>query len=688
MPVYPVLLSPYYQNNIYSSYIPLAYSTTNHPIPISQISYPQEDDYYHRYLDTIVPLHRQLHTNIPNSTPINNNSKIKIPINVQTYISQNNLNETLINDMKKSLNQNIEESDHTLPIVLNNKEPIQNIYKNDEKSIRNKKLLDSLDNTSTSIKAEAIELNNSQEVQQSLSTTGDQLHAYNLTEIIDFHEKNNITSTPMSITTEPQIFLDKNYRVSDELITKSPYISSVTGQPNAIIETESLTTSKNIFNQTKLFSKENKESNESGEIHHNLNLLNNINITTESTDITKTSIKNEKNSTVLINTTQTPKTLITLSSLIITSSNKTTIRVDPYDSSIQMRSAHTILQPNKVNRYDNQSNLISSSTAVSSPPSTTMSKTILSYKTSQSPTFKTTLLQELPEEFISNISTNSNKEPFKNKTIETTINENNVSLLPSLQLLNDIKTTTSMLIDTKTEQNTSIMKNVHKYNTNIKQNTIIPNYYRASPKSSSINTISVPSQKFIKQEPILRTFLPSNIFSKSNLNHTVTEEKSNTYEDGNTDHNLSKTTKESRKNSLKSITIPTESHDPIETDYSLVTTPNYLKYRKTTDNQNQYIDKSIQTPQTIKESELWYSSIHKQNIPKKELNDEQINFLLNKLIKLLKPEIEKQTITQESMARFVAPKLGDQEKFVYIILPLIKNAAKNMENGEQTEKKS
>jgi len=72
--------------------------------------------------------------------------------------------------------------------------------------------------------------------------------------------------------------------------------------------------------------------------------------------------------------------------------------------------------------------------------------------------------------------------------------------------------------------------------------------------------------------------------------------------------------------------------------------------------------------------------VYTQQPVKKELNEEQLDFLLKKLIKLLKPEIEKQTLTEESVARFVTPKLGDRDKLIYIILPWVKEAAIRIEN--------
>lgn len=256
----------------------------------------------------------------------------------------------------------------------------------------------------------------------------------------------------------------------------------------------------------------------------------------------------------------------------------------------------------------------------------------------------------------------------------------------------------SILTETITELTPSITMSYDNYSKDIEQNTNILLYndkptILLSTTATSIQSVS--TQNTITQNNVetVKTNLPYDTNTSNSYPSQIysTTEKTTIYSENKTIDNFPHTTKEKTRNSLRSIVTSIKPRNNIQKKPQLIGVSNDLKYRKSSDNRDRYMAKT-ETPKTYKNAELWYNDMYTQSPYKKELNEKQIDYLLKKIIKLLKPEIEKQIVTNENTSKLVTPKLGDQEKIVNIILPeniilpmYFTDAAKNIKNEERLQ---
>lgn len=834
LPIYPILFNPYYHPTIYSSYIPLSYGTRL--IPVSEVPYPQQVFLNNK------SLHKTTHTpEITTSNSLNNYSKIKKPVNVHSYFPPNNqdniqkyenpiqnIPELIPIDSKKIIfGQNHSDNfDNTQPIEVHNEE-------NENPDLaRDKKLLNDADNFPNLIKIVPIQTNELQKPQHQLSSTtftesSTPIYNINLSTI-------NKTSTPITksdILNSPDIFgnsvsqnpFDTNIDLSDKLSKRTQFVFkqsslqdshflSVSELPKTMTDTKLVTTNSNNPENMLTF-EDIKQLNEPRNTQPFLQasfVKNSIDILESSTEpkgVLKEITKTPLNLETMLSKSQHPTTELIftspctinddcmLKSPHITIPNiKTTFHTDSLNRSDKIKSlSSTTVERNE---YYNQSGSIISSTQPSSISTTVSESMTMPYETlkysiieptsppsyesftlstssnllltsdknndnqsinllytSLFPTLKhinsnittTSMLIENKTEqspantinndnYTINIKQNSNIPMYYEKSIssltstETSVMtqntiqnaletpRNNVPSVINLSYINyprqehpiieklnnmylDNKTNNNSLILTqnKTELTPSITKNYNNYSNNITQNTHFPKYYNKSiiPSSTTETSIqSVVTQNTIIQNTIeiSNTNLPSNI-NASSISYPIqvnfTTEKTNIYLNDNTSNNIPLTTKGMQRSTLKSIMMPIKPDNSIQRKAPLITNSNDMKYKKSSNNRDQYLTKTG-IPQTYKNSELWYNDMYTQSPNKKELNEKQIDYLLKKMIKLLKPEIEKQIITKETTSKLVTPKLGDQEKIVNIILPeniilpsYFTDVAKNMENEER-----
>jgi len=737
--IYPFLVNPFYQPSIYSSYIPLPYDATTHLLPIGQVPF-KKDEYHHRFLG---PLHTQFpvgYTNIPGIISpmlINNEPEIKKTMNVQNSIPPGNQEVTQMHDKvlhtsEQILNQNKDDFNHTSPMGLNLEEPIKIYQKNDDKielpnSKTDRKLHDHLivDDLPNTLTAEQNQMTGSHEIRdlQPSTTFAD----FDTTMSLDpiYFPKTYLVSPlpPLTISNEPSKSETYSNSVSqlplssDEFITVKQMLLHRSTTQEPMSGTKQLVTTVKPYSSTTI-SDENQEDtsekrsrpDEPRNSHHYSN-------DKYTTDISKTPIINiSEISTEISETTRNPEVLNALSTLPTTTMNtifstslcenndskistspsvaraETNINAKSYGVPLQKINGKSDKKYTKVsNGQDNINNSISSSTRPSVISITTSeTSTLPNAKASSSTIFTSSPPQT--KYYSSTKSPDVKCITDKNNKIQST-SSHYTSLLPTiLQPLNIKTTTTTTLVETITEKTSQITLNSNKYVNNIKQNTNIPRHHDELTISSSTPTIFIPSHNIFNTETPGKTVqnnLPSDTTMYSNnyqnQNIPTSTEKSNTYKDGNINTYFSTTTKGTKRSTLKPTVAPINQYNSVQRKIALDIVSGDSKLRKTTYNQNRYMMETSSTPQSIEDSELWYNHMYPQNALKKEVNEEQIHLLLKKIIKLLKPEIEKQTLTKESVARLVPSRLGDPEKFVYIIYPWIIDEAKNIEHEERAK---
>lgn len=713
LPIYPFLFNPYYHPTIYSRYIPLSYDESTRLIPISQLPYPLLVPTQLPHGSTHIPSVKnpmRVKTNIP---PINQ-------IDIQKY-DQPEEKPVQENTTENLLNQNhSEDFNYAVPIVIYHKEPINIDQEKYEESEKQNPKMDQFQNPMTT---ELTQINKSQEIQQPLSsTTVIELDVFTPPDEIHSSKTYNMTSTQFPITVSeifnlPDILRNSvtqlpqktKYNLSSDEFSKiTQFYSSTKERPETKIETESVTNKNNKSEKTSIFENQTQLNQPQKDLPY-LKSSNNIDKT-----ILESSIKFEENPTEITKTTSNSEAFITLStsqqpvitlpssslcenndcqtskSLPITTPDiDTTLPANSYNSSAQIKSVYSTKDNNE---YDNQLNLIKSTTHRF--PTSTGNSEIMAfpYSTSKSSTITSLSSMSSPETSTLFKPSNAIKHFNKNNEIQST-SLLYTTLLSTLQPLNNKNIITSpMLTETITEETSSTSSippvTIHydDYTTNIKNNTNIPIHYDKSTTSSS-SSIIISRSSFPQPEKTFQNNLPSDVnnFSKSYLDGFFLTGKTNMHKDDNTNHNFLVTTVGTRSNSLKPIATTITPRNSIQRKLPLVTISSNLKNRKSTNDQDRVISKP-KPLQTYNDSELWYNHMHTQKTNKKELSEEQIDFLLKKIIKLLKPEIEKQIITKESISRLVVPKLGDQEKLIQIILPLVRDAAKNIENEERKKK--
>ncbi|XP_008184768.2 uncharacterized protein LOC103309887 [Acyrthosiphon pisum] len=739
--IYPFLVNPFYQPSIYSSYIPLTYDATTHLLPVGQVPY-QKDEYHHRFLG---PLHTQFpvgYTNVPgimSPTLINNEPEIKKTMNIPNYIPPSNQeviqkHDKELHTSEQIINQNKDNFDHTSPIGLDMEDPIKIYQKKYDKieqpnSKMDRKLHDHLtaDDLPNTLTAEQNQTTGSHEVQDLQPSTF--FSVFDTTMPLDtiHFPKTYLVSTlpPLTISNEPN--KSETYRnsvsqvplSSDEFSTVTQILLNHSTAQEPLSNTKQLvTTSVTPYSSTTASEKNQEDTFEKRsrpDESRNSHRYSNDKYTT---DILKTSIINiSEISTEMTKTTRNPEVLNALSTLPTTTT--TTIFSTPLcenndtkistpssvaraETDIHAKSYNVPVQkvngkPDKKfttfsNGQDNINNLIRSSTRPS----------VISITTSETSTLPYTKISSSSMIFTSSPSQHKYYSSTKSPDVKSSTDKNNkiqstslryTSLLPTiLQPLNIKNITTTILVDTKTEKSPQITYNTNKYIKNIKQNTNTPRHQDGTTISSSTSTIFIPSHNVFNTDTPVKTVqnnLPSDITMYSNnyqsQNIPTSTEKSNTYKDSNINTYFSTTTKGIKKSTLKPTVAPINQYNSVQRKIPLDIVSGDSKFRKTTYNEDRYITETPNTSQSIEDSELWYNHMYPQNVLKKKVNEEQIHVLLKKIIKLLKPEIEKQTLTKESVARLVPSRLGDPEKFVYIIYPWIIDEAKNIEHEERAK---
>lgn len=733
--IYPFLVNPYYQPSIYSSYIPLPYDPTTHVIPVGQVP-NLKDEYHHRFLG---PLHTQFpvgYANVPgimSPTLINNEPEIQKTINVQNSIQPGNQEVIKKDDKelyisKQIINQNKDDFDHTSPIGLNLEEPIKIYQKKDDKIEQpnlkmDRKLLDHLiaDNIPTTLTTQQNQTTGSQEVQDlHPSTTFADFDTTMPLDTINFQKTYLVSPLPpLNISNESnksETYSSSDSQLplrSDEFITVKQILLHRSTTQEPLSNTKQLITIPVTPYSSTTTSDQNQEDTSEKRSRpdepRNSHPYSNDKYTT---DILKTSIINiNEISTEMAKTTLSPEVLNASSTLpttmttilstplcenndskISTSSMvraKTNIYAKLYNVPIQKINGISDKKSTKVsNDQDNIYNLISSSTRPSVISITTSETSTLQYTKISSPMVFTSSSPQ-PKYYSSTKLSDVKCITDKNDKSQST-SLLYTSLLPTIiQPMNIKNITTTILVETKTEKTPQFTLNSNKYIKNIKQNTNIPRHNDESTISSSIPTIFIPSRNVFNTNLPVKTVqnnLPSDITIYSNnyqrQNIPTSTEKSNTYQYGNINTYFPTTTKGTKRSTLKPTVTPIIQYNSVQRKIPLDKVSSDSKFRKTTYKIDQYV---TETPQTIEDSELWYNHMYPQNTLKKEVNEEQIHVLLKKIIKLLKPEIEKQALTKESVARLIPSRLEDPEKFVYIIYPWIIDEAKNIEHEERTK---
>ncbi|XP_025190687.1 uncharacterized protein LOC112591179 [Melanaphis sacchari] len=714
--MFPFLVNPFYQPSIYSHYIPLTYDATTRLIPVEQIPY-QKEEFHHRFLgplQTQFPIGYNNFHKFMSSTLINNEPEIKETMNAPNFIPPSN--QEVIKKYDNELhipeqisNQNQDDFNHTSPIGLDPEEPKvidqKKVNISEQQNSKNdRKLLDQIvvDNLPNTVTVDQNQVSESHEIQdlQPTTTTDDSntsmtLNTYNLTEtyqtstVPSLNISNKTSKSKIYSNSISQLLLNSDYNLlkhinsSDHPTTREPsFMSNVKQLETSVKSTFSSTTDdKNL--EVTLTSKERSRPDESQKFHYyskdkyitGILKAPIINIGETLTETTRTT-----QNTKFVNTFSMPQSTskITLFSNPLCENNDCKITtfslINTPLAKLDKNNKLNIVSDLKnyesfdqkftkiINGQHNVTDLNSSSTRPSTIP-------IMISETSTMPFTKTystnisTSSQPHPKYFSSTISPRTKYITDKNNKIQPTSLRYTSLLLPMLQPLNINNIKTSVLVETKTEQTPPITTNSNKCTNCIKQNTNMLRHHDDSTISSSTSPdINMYSNNYQSQK------IP-----------TVTK-KLNTHKDDNIDTSyLSVTTEGTKRSTFIPTVTPLKQYNTVQKKLPFITISDDSKFSKTTYNQE-----TLNTPRSIEDSELWYNQMYPQTPSKKEPNDEQIHYLLKKIVKLLKPEIEKQTLTKESAARLVPPRLGDPEKFVYIIYPwIIDAAAKNMENEKQ-----
>lgn len=727
LPLFPFLTNSYYQPSIYSNYIPLPYDATTRLIPIGQVPY-QKEEYPHRFF---VPTHTKFpfeYTHAPagmiNSAIVNKDPYIKKLISFPISLGNQGGNQNYDKELHTS-EQKFNVHYHTSPIGINPENPMKiDKKKNDQSeqpnSTRDPKLIDhiivyDLPNPNTA--------NQIQKIQRLQSTTPDvQLDIFSNTYQTSIFPPIAIFNEPsipeLNSNSDSELPLSSDYHVPNEFVTVRQSLShhSTTLEPSDFSNTEQLETTTGVIcslstgdqhGEYKTAAEE-KFGAKGSQVRNHLENNDTTKMLTVPIinigEISTETAKSTQNPNIVITLSTPPTTTKLLSTPVyentdskistptrVTASKvETNIRADSYNIPVQILKGKSVPDYTRVsNEQDILPDLISLSTTGSSVISTVNSEpSTLPYKTTESSTIKTTSSNPYPKDGTTTGTSNIKLTTDKNNKIKL-MSLRFTSLSPtSIRPLNITNSTTPILLETKTEQTPLITTDSNKYKTNIEQNTFIPRHHDESTRSyRSTSTILKISQEIVDPGLPVKT-IPSGVNMYSNGYRSripTTTEKSNTNKEDKISTYFPVTTKETKRISLKPTVAPIKQHNSVQNQLSVDTVTVDSKSRKSTYSENRYTTSSSKTPRGIEDSELWYNHMYSQSPRQKDLTDEQIDFILKKIIKLLKPEIERQALTKESVARFVPPTLGDPEKIVYIIYPWVKDAAKNMENKERTE---
>lgn len=344
-----------------------------------------------------------------------------------------------------------------------------------------------------------------------------------------------------------------------------------------------------------------------------------------------------------------------------------------------MRSVFSTTQSTTFNDMSNkQSDLIIQSSRLS-PISTTSSEiTTLPFITTQSSTVIVPSSSQSPNKMNSDQTSSYSIMAYGNNNKTQLTDVYYTSLLSTVKPL---KTTNSQITDTTEKYSTTV---INAYIQNTTQNTNIPISNDKLITSPTTTPITIFPPKVNKPKPLKKTTqknVPSDITMSSkhyNETNTSTEKSINTYKIKKINHNFPSTTEKTKETSRKSVVMPSKPNNYTQRKFA----ENSIHSRTIINSSDQYM---TETPKTINDSELWYNHMNTQNSYKKELNEEQVDLVLKKLIKLLKPEMDKQPISKDSVVRVVTPKLGDKEKLVYIIVPWGRDTVQTIKNEERQE---
>uniref|UniRef100_A0A2S2PD73 Uncharacterized protein n=1 Tax=Schizaphis graminum TaxID=13262 RepID=A0A2S2PD73_SCHGA len=711
--MYPFLINPLYQPSIYSSYIPLPYDATTRLIPIGQVPY-QKEEYHHRFFG---PLHTQFpigYTNVQgimSSTLINNDPEVNETVNVPNSIPPGNQEvikkyDNQSHTPEQKLNQSQDYIDHTSTQGLN----LEELIKNDQKKIdiseqqnskSDRKLLDQtiVDDLQNTVTADQNQMSESYEIQdlQPITTTIESNNTSMTLNTINFTETYQ-TSTISSLNISNKTSKSKIYSNSvSQFSLSSDQLVKHINLPNHSTTQEPTFLSNTDKNQEiTLTFEERSQQNKLQKAHHYSNhkltadilkvpIINIGEISTE-TAITRQDSK-------LINVFPMPPltTTTTLFSTPLCENNYSEITSSSHSPRITSngKEKNNPSSDQKLKKYingqDNIMNLNSSPTPPSAISILTSKISTFSYPKTYSAIILTSS-QPHHKYFSSTQSPYAKYITDKNNKIQPT-SLRYTSLLPTIfQPLNINNTiTTSVLVETKTEPTPSNTMNSNKYTNSITQNTNAPRHHDGLTRPTSTSKITITPHDFFYTESRVKNIQNNstsdkNMYSYQSPKIPTATKKSNTHKDDDINNYLSITTEETKRSSFKPTVMPIKQNNSAQKKLPLITDSDDSKFRKLTYNQE-----TLNSPRSTEDSELWYNHMYPQNPLKKEPNEEQIHFLLKKIIKLLKPEIEKQTLTKESVARLVPPRLGDPEKFVYIIYPWVIDAAKNLENEERTK---
>lgn len=738
LPVYPFIFNPFIHHTYYSTFVPFSHGATTHLIPISQVPYQQEE-YHHQILIPIQTQYPYGFSHVPgymSSTPVYMNTNIKKPVNFHSYITPNNQGEIRKYDKHEEAPASITKINinNTTPMGLPLEEPVQINPTKDEdtEQLNPSKGEESMNSVKNLPKPGIMQNNQTKKFQDTQylpsSTTGEELDTSTPPDKTIFQEYYSTTLMPMDksdLSSQQQIFNSKssiqlipsknsNYEMVksntinqsfSKLSTQEINTWPITENPKESTtesETEPENTNYSDTKETSIV----EERNQSGDPRQvpvddlslkDKNKTKNISeastIRTEEKSLQ--TVKSEESKILIVSSTSAypkptllPTTLYddkdgqkSKSSFNVTESIKTVVQITSNDSSIQSKSEFSTTQSTRA-YDDNYNQSVLNSSTVSQISDTKISEpTTLTNTISKSLIFEVTTTSPFSLGSISSKLSQFENPSNKNSSIQpTSLPYSN--LIPAIPPLTFNNTVTSVLTVPKSEVSPFVIKNSSDYSTeNLKDMQLSYDKSTILPET----TVTTPSRRESIENTIQNNKSPSVkiMTPKISSSRTTTEIPNILHREDKMNHNFSATAKETRKNWLTSKTT-VKPRISIQKPLPSVTVSDSLK-RKSMNNQDRIIAKTEPT-QTYDDSQLWYNNqMNTENIPKKELNEAQIDFLLKKLIKLLKPEIEKQTLTKDSIARLIAPKLEDQDKLVYIIFPWVRDAVNNMENEENTK---
>lgn len=708
---------------MYTNYVPFPYSPTTHLIPISHVPYPHHS--------LFIPVHAQLpqyaYTQVPNimsSTLISHYPEIKHPANVhQPYVPPSSSNQGAPEDHDVQTQEYLNGFEHHVmpPTGIHPDEhadaQIDQENGNPTSVTRGGKLITDGNNVLPNLTPTiSNQINESQKAELLPSTdnvldgspltnqqqSGEPHHAISTT-TESFEQSSSETLSGLVLQPSLQ---DIEHRPPDESstikllsspsVTKEPYLMPNSEDQETTTEIETVSTMDPDIGSSIVELNEPREADDTV------------------TDILETPTGTEENTPKINQTTQTPESTTTMSTLLysttplssiplcknsdcstttsthvtVPSIEITTKHQDTNASSLQVKSVHSTPQPARIDDDNKTTTTISSSTRPL-PISTTISEVMTEYPHTTLIDFDNKILSTswISNELTTQKLKSSRSSDMSDKNTPTSLKD--TTLTSTLRpFSSNIITTTTELIKTTISPTPLITYSDQNNAKNVDQDISVSAHNESTVTQSTV-TVNTPDRHQEVTGKTTENNLPSglNIMStKSFISRTpTTTEKLDVYTNVKTDL-YPRTSAKETSNSLAPIATQTNPSTFVQKKSSISTALGDSTYRVSANNQDRYTSgTSSLIPQTLKGSDTWYSHLSTQPPRKNELNDEQIDYLLKKLIKLLRPEIEKQSITEYSFSRFLGSNHADQKKLVYVILPLISETNKNVRNEEQAE---